>query len=317
MLKPRDIVGILVLFVVFGLGKPVFNSLTEDADPDGDRPRNRTAELRSGAVFFRSDGPGFAASDWYELEGSGQVESWRWAKSGSPSVLLYLPPGSQASAYRLDLRLEAATPHSADVAINGHHLGRISFPVAGIETSSFLIDRGMLEIPGRNELELFLRGEAAAPALDSRPLRLAYHGTTLRPIPFLRQDGGEMSFRDDVYLWSGWSAAEESFRWTDGEVARIALPVRRPGSRVWILEIAGTSGGPRCMEIVVNGGPSSSWDLDGWDLQKLRMKLEPGVLRQGMNEIELRFPSPGRVPGDPRLLGFAFQWLRLENAGSG
>ncbi len=315
MLEPRDVVGILVVFVVFGLGKPLFNSLTEDSGPDGDQPADRTAELRSGAVVFRPDSPGFEASEWYEMEGSAEAGSWRWAKSGSPSVLLYLPPGAQAPAYRLDLRLEAATPHRADVSVNGRGLGRISFPEAGIETASFLIDRETLEMPGRNELELFLDGEAASATVDFRRLRLAYHEAALRPIPFLRK--GEMSFRDDVYLWSGWSIAEEDFRWTDGAVSRIALPVRRLGSRAWNLEIAGTSGGPRRMEIVVNGGPSSSWDLDGWDLQTLRMKLDPGDLREGMNEIELRFPSPGRVPGDPRLLGFAFQWLRLENAGSG
>ena len=315
MLETRDVVGILVFFVVFGLGKPLFNDISEDPGPKERQSADRTAELRTGVVSFGPGSPGFEASEWYGIEGGGDVGSWRWARGRSPSVLLYLPPGAEAPSYRLDLRLEAATRHSAGVSVNGRILGRVSFQEAGMETASFLIDRGILEMPGRNELELYLEGDAVASTLDPRLLRLAYHGATLRPIPFLRR--GEMSFRDDVYLWSGWSVAEEAFRWTDGSVARIAMPVRRVGSRAWNLEIAGTSGGARRMEIVVNGGPSESWDLDGWDLQTLHMKLAPGVLREGMNEVELRFPSPGRVPGDPRLLGFAFQWLRLENAGSG
>lgn len=134
--------------------------------------------------------------------------------------------------------------------------------------------------------------------------------------------GGERldlgSERAEAYLGSGWSRAEGAFRWTDGGAASIHLPWAEPAFlEMRLSPFLAASRRAQRLTLSLGSDVLGTWVLRHTTPEVLRVALPAQALAPGA-ALALDLPdaeSPARlgVSADPRRLGVAMEWLKIES----
>ena len=250
--------------------------------------------------------------DWYAPE-----PGWRWSCGKSPELLLNLgelpaegiaPEGRKRNtAYLLHLRAASLGRQEVTLRVNGTEIGHLQLD-GPVRDRAFAFERELLQ-PGReNSLRFELPG-ASSTANDSRVMALALHSFKLLPLA----DFSGIGVADDAFFVDGFSGAEGDWRWTDGHRAVIDYPVGDTAGLDTLMltasvldrqPVAIRLGGVEIGELIFEGG------FD--DVVTRSLTYDPGLVRPGMNRIELALPEARGTAEDARLLGLAFRGLELR-----
>ena len=137
------------------------------------------------------------------------------------------------------------------------------------------------------------------------------------PIHFdFRKAGNTETIRN-----KGWSSAESEFTWTEGQNARLIVPLDQVGAdniKMTLSAFPFTYGDSLKQQLVVirsTGIEVGRWvmDHDG----EYTVNIPSNYVKDGFLEIEFEIPNAASpvslgMSQDPRILGMAVRWLRLE-----
>lgn len=115
------------------------------------------------------------------------------------------------------------------------------------------------------------------------------------------------------FLWKGFAPAEPGLRWSTGRRCGLYFRVD-PGmdlSRPRRIAFEALPNGRQEIIVSVNGSQRFKRQLS--QPGKIVLEIEPGVLRNGVNDLEIQIPW-ARIPanGDQRLLGFAISNVSIH-----
>ena len=125
----------------------------------------------------------------------------------------------------------------------------------------------------------------------------------------------------DPFLVTGWSHPETGFRWTEGNLARMAFTFAPPPGEL-VLSVAVD---PLLAVDIVAQNVSASWDgvpIAEWRIQEAKtyhaLILAPAFSSDSPHRLELKLPdafspSSKNLGTDPRCLGLAFRELVLRS----
>lgn len=100
---------------------------------------------------------------------------------------------------------------------------------------------------------------------------------------------------DDIFLAHNWSAKDDGFRWTHGNIAQVLFKVARP--RAMNLTFQGASfGQPQKVKVYLGFRQIGEVEM-GTEMTDFILPI-PGELKQGINFITFRFSHSARVPQD-------------------
>ena len=241
---------------------------------------------------------------WYPPEAS-----WRWSRGGRASVLLRLERTPERLVHVVELLAGALGSQRVTVEINEAAVG--TFTLDGFEPvwRTVVVPPWLLRPDRENRVDLVISDPRPTPS-DGRRLGVALRQLRLRPIP---RDGATVTHTDDPYFVEGFGVAESDWRWTDGSVARLRLPVGSADpTRDYRLEIETGAFGMQRVDVVVNGVRSGRVRVTGFEPTVVAVTV-PGSLLEadGMNRLTLLLPDATAAPNDPRRLGLALVSVRL------
>jgi len=115
---------------------------------------------------------------------------------------------------------------------------------------------------------------------------------------------------DVIYL--GWSGAEPTHRWSDGNLSRIIFKLDTPQNFKGILKLHVGTLGEQKITMSINGAQIYSEVLEGSD-KILEVLFNKSLLRDGMNTLAFDLPD-ARQPGngDPRILALALKSFQIR-----
>jgi len=270
-----------------------------------DWQRAHLEPLRPGDVLLPAGRRGIFVG-WWPPEGD-----WRWSATRRPAIR-FRPAGIDAGArYLLSLRAGALGEQWLIPALDGRPLGRRRFAGFAPRTERFLIPGSWLAAPGERVLDLGLPGARPA-ARDPRLLGLSFHALSIDPLPPWK---GAITYADDLFFLSGWSTAEDGWRWSDGHRARLLLPPREPASSAAELVLRAAGFGRQRLSVRLERSVLCRHQLHGEGVEEVRCPLPAGRPAQPA-ELVLELPDAAASAGDPRLLGIALYAARLLPAGA-
>jgi hypothetical protein len=127
------------------------------------------------------------------------------------------------------------------------------------------------------------------------------------------------------YRTSGWSHTEERFTWTEGNSAKLSLPIGGESGPLRLrMSMASFIHAPELpsqpVEVFVNGQKLGEWQVGSNPTENQLAISSDTVKGRRTLEIELRTPkatSPKSVGlnEDPRVLGVCLLWLELTKSG--
>jgi hypothetical protein len=134
-------------------------------------------------------------------------------------------------------------------------------------------------------------------------------------------EGGD----SERYRTLGWSHTEETFTWTEGNSAKLSLPIADESGPLKLkMSMAAFTHLPdwpsQPVEVFVNGQKLAEWQVNSNPAEyQLTIPADKGKGGRAL-EIEFRTPkatSPKSVGlnEDPRVLGVCLQWLELTKSG--
>jgi hypothetical protein len=247
----------------------------------------------------------YDSRDLIFLSWSAPEEGWRWTLGTSPGLLFRLDAFDPEQAYLLEFYAGSQGHQDITVTLNTNALGKIVYE--GFEpVHKFLLLPGETLTRGENRVRLEIPG-ASRTADDSRLMGLALRSFRLYPLLDDR-----VGFRDDVFFGSGWSMAEDAWRWSDGAKAELLYPLGRVTAESYALELkAGTLDRQR-VEILINDHSLGSFELQGFEPQIVRIPVPGSILRSYQaNRIVFGYPDARSTPQDLRQLGIAFFSLKV------
>jgi hypothetical protein len=122
----------------------------------------------------------------------------------------------------------------------------------------------------------------------------------------------------DQFFWYGWSAAEPSFRWTDGHEATLVFALTNPRDTILTLKAGAfvANGSPRQrVSVALNGQVLSNFEITDNSAHEYTIELPAKILR-AQNVLTFSLPDAASpqslgLSKDPRKLGLALYWLRF------
>ncbi len=125
--------------------------------------------------------------------------------------------------------------------------------------------------------------------------------------------GEEAAFDSPDLLFVRWHRAENGWRWSRGTSPEIVFRLATADAgKAAVVELHGWSQGPQVVELSANGVALGEMRFPGSQVVRRPLVVEGGVLRAGENALRLEIPGARSTPWDDRVLGLAFQSLRLR-----
>lgn len=115
----------------------------------------------------------------------------------------------------------------------------------------------------------------------------------------------------EIFFQRGWSDAEPTHRWSDGEKSVLLFGVSKAVSCSPVLTIKGFTLGKQFVEVLVDGVTVLGAEIEGPFSRSFSLPLS--VVDDGRVRIEFLLPT-ARVPGngDPRILALGFQSIKVN-----
>ncbi len=279
-----------------------------DAEPMGALP------ARPLGTPVRFDADDVAFSGWYPIEAG-----WRWSRGTGATIRLRLDhEGAHRSGlHLLEVVAGARQRQRVRVAVNGVTVGAVDLDGFEPVRHLFMVPAVALE-PREDTVVDFAISSPGPEGADARQLGLAFRALQWRHAPV---EGLTVRFDDDVFFREGFSAAEEGWRWTDGELARIAYPVAGPGpgntaaGGNYELELLAGANGRQRIEVAINGRPVGEAFMAGFEATRVSLPVPAAfVTPNGLNTVTLAVPDAAPVAPDPRRLGLAVVSVALRPA---
>lgn len=235
---------------------------------------------------------------WYAAE-----PGWRWTRGDRAVIIVHLPIIDPDKLHVLQVRAGSLGDQQVAVRVNGTPVA--SFRMVGFEPSWHLaaVPGGVLESTAENTIELGVGAPGSTPD-DPRALGVALRQLRLVSVA---DDQSAVTYADDPYFGTGFSQAEEGWRWTDGTRAVLSVPVGAvaPGGDYFAI-VRGRSYGEQRVGVAVNGMAIGEVELTGERTDSIALAFAARLLRpNAINLLEFRLPDAATPPGESRRLGLA------------
>ena len=251
------------------------------------------------AVFF----------DWHAPE-----KGWRWSRGASSELLFRLAAAAEERLWVVELVAGSLGEQRVSLQLNGEPLAELRLEGFSPTAHTFVVAAASLRFGEENRMRFEVPG-ARSTAEDSRVLGVAFRSLRLRPLtPDLI-----VSFRDDASFVSGFSVAEEAWRWSLGRSSTVVYPYPavEPGRR-YVLQVRAGTLGARLAHVFVNDEAVGTLAYSGFDPITRSLPIDSAALvADGVNRIRFEMDSTATAPGDPRELGLAVVEIRLLPGSAG
>ena len=249
------------------------------------------------------DTPDALFLQWYPPE-----DSWRWSRGHASSIVLRLGEIEGHPLYLLDLSAGTLIPQEVSIEINGTAVEPVAFDGFGPTRHLIPVSGHLLRSDQENTV-LFHIPEVGGTTTDPRQLGLALRSLSLRP---LSVELDHIQHTDDLFFLEGWSSAEASWRWSDGDAGVLGLATGQIGPGPQILELTTGALGRQRIRWFLDDKPMGELIYEGFAPTSQPLEIPAGLLQSHrMHHLRLETPDAMQPPGESRKLGLAFVSLRL------
>ncbi len=240
--------------------------------------------------------------------------NWRWTQDQASNIVFRLANNTiiPNERYVVEILGGAKTDQTVEVVLNDTSVGQFNLEAfTGTppmpQTLSF--DGQVLREDTLNDLGFRLVGGD-----DQQPSEeMAF--VSLKIYPSLEQGAG-IYFFEAEFFETGFSQAEKSWRWTDGQQAQIDYPMTIVETdRTYILELTAGALDEQEIQVFVNGTELGGMMFAGFEPQTQQLSLDGTLLiSETINKIQFSIPNATSPDGDTRQLGLAFVSVKLNVA---